>query len=180
MMPLMIMGGVMLGAGYWLSAQATAYWQFVLIQAVMIGMLGASVGFGPLVADISLWFRKRRGIAVALVASGNYLAGAVWPPIIEPLIEQVGWRQTHMMIGIVCVVTILPLSLALRRRAAVSDDGLIEPGAKFAVRRQRTLAGGATDAPGGGGPRLLHRHVDAAGAYRRLLPGSRLRHGARR
>ncbi|MGI9418671.1 MAG: MFS transporter [Geminicoccaceae bacterium] len=126
MMPLMIMGGVMLGAGYWLSAQATAYWQFVLIQAVMIGMLGASVSFGPLVADISLWFRKRRGIAVALVASGNYLAGAVWPPVIEPLIEQVGWRQTHMMIGIVCVVTMLPLSLALRRRAAVSDDGLID------------------------------------------------------
>ena len=93
MMPLMIMGGLMLGGGYWLSALATAYWQFVLIQAVMIGMLGSAVSFGPLVADISLWFRKRRGVAVALVASGNYLAGAVWPPVIEHLIEVVGWRQ---------------------------------------------------------------------------------------
>ncbi len=126
MMPLMIAGGVVLGAGYLLSAQATAYWQFVLIQAVMIGMLGASVSFGPLVADISLWFRKRRGIAVALVASGNYLAGAVWPPLIEHLIATVGWRQAHMTIGIVCVVTMLPLSLALRRRAAVVDGGLID------------------------------------------------------
>ena len=126
MMPLMIMGGVMLAAGYLLSAQVTSYWQFVLIQAVMIGMLGASVSFGPLVADISLWFRKRRGIAVALVASGNYLAGAVWPPIIEHLIELVGWRQTHMVIGIACVVLMLPLSLALRRRVAVSDGELID------------------------------------------------------
>ncbi len=126
MMPLMIMGGLMLGAGYWLSAQAASYWQFVLIQAVMIGMLGAAVSFGPLVADISLWFRKRRGIAVALVASGNYLAGAVWPPVIEHLIEMSGWRQTQMIIGAVCVATMLPLSYALRRRAAISDGALVD------------------------------------------------------
>ncbi|MEM8949320.1 MAG: MFS transporter, partial [Pseudomonadota bacterium] len=126
MMPLMIMGGLMLGGGYWLSALATAYWQFVLIQAVMIGMLGSSVSFGPLVADISLWFRKRRGIAVALVASGNYLAGAVWPPIIEHLIEVVGWRQAHMTVGTACVLLMLPLSYALRRRAVVGDGELVD------------------------------------------------------
>lgn len=126
MMPLMIMGGIMLGAGYLLSAVSTSYWQFVVIQAVMIGMLGSSVSFGPLVADISLWFRRRRGIAVALVASGNYLAGAVWPPIIEHLIEVVGWRQAHMVIGVACVVLMLPLSLALRRRAAVGDGTSID------------------------------------------------------
>lgn len=123
MMPLMIMGGLMLAGGYALSSQATAYWQFVLIQAGMIGCLGSAVSFGPLVADISLWFRKRRGIAVALVASGNYLAGAVWPPVIEHLIGSVGWRQAHVAIGVVCLVTMLPLSLALRRRAAAFGDG---------------------------------------------------------
>ncbi|MEZ5932672.1 MAG: MFS transporter [Alphaproteobacteria bacterium] len=126
MMPLMIMGGLMLAGGYMLSAQAAAYWQFVLLQAVMIGMLGAAVSFGPLVADISLWFRRRRGIAIALVASGNYLAGAVWPPVIEHLIAEVGWRQTHMVIGMVCLVTMLPLSLALRRRAVMRDGRLID------------------------------------------------------
>ena len=123
MMPLMVMGSIMLGAGYLLTAQATSYWQFVLIQAVMIGMLGASVSFGPLVADISLWFRRRRGIAVAFVASGNYLAGAVWPPIIEHLIDTVGWRQAHMTVGIACIATMLPLCLALRRRAPALGEG---------------------------------------------------------
>jgi MFS family permease len=123
MMPLMIMGGLMLAGGYVLSGLATHYWQFVLIQAVMIGMLGSAVSFGPLVADISLWFRRRRGIAVALVASGNYLAGAVWPPVIEHLIADIGWRQTHMMIGIVCLLTMLPLSYALKRGASAVVDG---------------------------------------------------------
>ncbi|MGI9503378.1 MAG: MFS transporter [Geminicoccaceae bacterium] len=123
MMPLMIMGGIMLAGGYLLSAQAATYWQFVLIQAVMIGLLGSSVSFGPLVADISLWFKRRRGIAVALVASGNYLAGAVWPPVIEHLIDTVGWRQAHMTIGVICLVTMLPLSYSLRRRAPVFGDG---------------------------------------------------------
>ena len=126
-MPLMIMGGVMLAAGYGLSSQVTSYWQFVLIQALMIGLLGSSVSFGPLVADISLWFRRRRGIAVALVASGNYLAGAVWPPLIERLIDVAGWRQAHMTVGIVCLVTMLPLSLALRSRPAVVEGQKIDP-----------------------------------------------------
>jgi len=126
MMPLMIMGGVMLAVGYTLSSLVTSYWQFVLIQAVMIGFLGSSVSFGPLVADISLWFRKRRGIAVALVASGNYLAGAVWPPVIEHLIDVAGWRQAHMTVGIVCLVTMLPLSFALHRRPSVVDGAEID------------------------------------------------------
>ncbi|MEM7043241.1 MAG: MFS transporter [Pseudomonadota bacterium] len=151
MMPLMVMGGVMLAGGYGLSAMATSYWQFVLVQAVMIGLLGASVSFGPLVADISLWFRKRRGIAVALVASGNYLAGAVWPPVIEHLIAEVGWRQTHMVVGVVCLLTMLPLSLALRRRAVVGDGEAID----------RAPASAATDP--GISPRMLQALLVLAG-----------------
>lgn len=123
-MPLLIFGGLMLGGGYLLSAQVTSYWQFVVVQAVMIGMLGASVSFGPLVADITHWFRKRRGLAVALVASGNYLAGALWPPILEHLIDTVGWRQTHVTVGVVCILLMLPLSLFLRRRPKVDQVGL--------------------------------------------------------
>jgi len=126
MMPLMVMGGLMLAGGYTLSAQVTQYWQFVVIQAVMIGLLGSAVSFGPLVADISLWFRRRRGIAVALVASGNYLAGAVWPPVIEHLIGTVGWREAHTMIGLVCLVTMLPLSYALKRRASVAAGSRVD------------------------------------------------------
>ena len=73
------LGALMLGVGYIAAASATSMWQFILAQAVLIGMLGSSSTFGPLVADVTLWFVKRRGIAVAIVASGNYVAGTVWP-----------------------------------------------------------------------------------------------------
>jgi MFS family permease len=115
------LGALMLGIGYVVSASATALWQFMLAQALLIGMLGSSATFGPLVADVSLWFVRRRGIAVAIVASGNYLAGTLWPPLLQAAIEAIGWRQAHLGIGALCVLTMLPLALTLRRRAPVED-----------------------------------------------------------
>lgn len=119
-----VLGTVMLGLGYVIAAQATALWQFILAQAVLIGMLGSSATFGPMVADVSLWFVRRRGIAVAIVASGNYLSGTLWPPLLQYAIETVGWRQAHIGIGVLCIVTMLPLTLALRRRSPVEDGGI--------------------------------------------------------
>jgi MFS family permease len=119
-----ILGTLMLGVGYVAAASATTLWQFLLAQALLIGMLGSSATFGPMVADVSLWFRRRRGIAVAIVASGNYLAGTIWPPLLQAAIETVGWRQAHLGIGILCVLTMLPLALTLRRRAPVDDGGV--------------------------------------------------------
>lgn len=116
-----ILGAVVLGAGYVLAAFTQSYWQFLAVQCLLIGMLGSSVTFGPLVADITHWFVRRRGIAVAIVASGNYLAGAVWPPILQYGIETVGWRQTHIYAGIFLVVTMVPLALLLRNKARTSD-----------------------------------------------------------
>jgi MFS family permease len=120
-----ILGALMLGAGYVAAANATSLWQFILAQALLVGMLGSSATFGPLVADVSLWFQRRRGIAVAIVASGNYLAGTLWPPVLQFAIESVGWRQAHMAIGVVCVAAMLPLALALRRRAPVEDSSAL-------------------------------------------------------
>lgn len=108
-------GALSLSLGYILAAQATSLWQFTLIQAVLIAMLGASTTFAPLVADTSLWFQRRRGIAVAICASGNYFAGVLWPPLLQHLIETVGWRLAHIWVGIICLVVMLPLSLMLRR-----------------------------------------------------------------
>jgi MFS family permease len=124
MVPIML-GTLMLGIGYVAAAQATGLWQFILAQALLIGMLGSSATFGPLVADVSLWFHKRRGIAVAVVASGNYLAGTIWPPVLQYAIATVGWRQAHVGIGAFCVLTMLPLSLALRRRAPLEGGSLL-------------------------------------------------------
>jgi MFS family permease len=120
MLPVML-GALMLGIGYVVAAQATELWQFTLAQALLIGLLGSSATFGPLVADVSLWFSRRRGIAVAVVASGNYLAGTIWPPLLQAAIATWGWRQAHVGIGLFCVVTMLPLAFALRRRPPLGE-----------------------------------------------------------
>jgi MFS family permease len=130
----MLFATVMLSGGYVLAGLAPSLAWFTLAQGLMIGMLGASASLVPLMADASLWFRRRRGIAVALAASGNYLAGTVWPPVLTWLIAEHGWRMAHVTVGIICLVTMLPLSLMLRARApgsrgggAVSDTGDSRP-----------------------------------------------------
>jgi MFS family permease len=86
---------------------------FVLAQAV-IG-IGASATFGPLVADIAGWFARHRGLAMAVAAAGNYLAGTIWPPIVEYGITARGWRTTYLGVGLVCLVSVTGLALLLRR-----------------------------------------------------------------
>jgi MFS family permease len=120
----LIFGTMMLALGYAVASQATSLWQFILAQGVLIGMLGSSASFSPLVADISLWFKRRRGIAVAICASGNYLAGTIWPPLIERGIAAFGWRHAYLLIGAAVIVLMLPIILVLRRKppeAAISD-----------------------------------------------------------
>lgn len=107
---------IALGLGYLAGGTATSLWQFSLAQGLLIGLLGASATFAPLVADTSLWFTRRRGIAVAICISGNYLAGTLWPPITQFFIDGHGWRATYIGIGVFCVATMLPLALVLRRR----------------------------------------------------------------
>ncbi len=109
-------GALGLGAGFIAAGFAPNLWLFCAAQGVLIGLLGTSATFAPLVADTSQWFDRRRGIALAICMSGNYMAGAVWPPVMQHFIDTVGWRQTYVGIGIFCVLTMLPLSLVLRRR----------------------------------------------------------------
>ena len=109
------LGACLLAIGYALSALAPSITLFALAQGLFIG-LGSSASFGPAIADISQVFEKRRGIAVALCASGNYLSGAIWPSIIEHFVGTVGWRTTHFGIAIACLLTLLPLAYLLRGR----------------------------------------------------------------
>ncbi len=140
----LLLGALMLGLGYIAASQAASYWQFVLVQALLIGMLGSSATFGPLVADISHWFLRRRGIAIAIVASGNYLSGALWPPLLQYGIETVGWRQTHLAVGVFCLLVMLPLSLLLRRPSPV--DGGDAPVSAHATPTAMPLSPGAFQA----------------------------------
>src|SRR5690606_16962001 len=112
------LGAFSLAAGFALAASAGSVWSFALAQGLLIGMLGSSATFSPLVTDTSFWFVRRRGIAVAVCASGNYLAGTVWPPIVQHFVETVGWRQTYFGIAVFCLVTMVPLAQLLRRRVA--------------------------------------------------------------
>jgi MFS family permease len=111
-----------LAIGYAAAAAAPSIWVFAIVQAI-IGF-GASATFGPLIADISHWFVKRRGVAVAAAASGNYFAGAIWPLVMQAMLPEMGWRLTYLFIGLFCVVTMLPLAfLFLKARAPDLGSG---------------------------------------------------------
>jgi MFS family permease len=125
----LVTGSIALSLGYLLAARAQSLEQFALAQGLFIGLLGSSVTFGPLVADVSHWFRRRRGIAVSICASGNYLAGTVWPPILQHLAATRGWRATMVTVGLVCAGAMLPLILVLRRPSPVGHAPAPAPGA---------------------------------------------------
>ena len=129
-------GGVLLGLGYAAASQATSLWQFILAQGLLVG-IASSATFAPLIADTSLWFTRRRGMAVAIIACGSYLAGTVWPPVVEHFIERGGWRRTYLGIAVFCVATMLPLVLALRRRSPLTETATAT--AHFTSRSPRPL-----------------------------------------
>src|SRR3954467_14062659 len=109
-----LLGALGLGGGMVLAGMSHSILQFALVHGVLAGLLGCSATFAPLVADTSLWFARRRGIAVAIVISGNYLAGAVWPPILQYLFDHAGWRPPYMGGGVFCFAVLFPPALMRR------------------------------------------------------------------
>jgi MFS family permease len=115
-LPPLVLGGLATCLGYVLASQAQSLWAFSLAHGLILGLLGSAVTFAPLMADTAQWWNKRRGIAVAVCASGNYLAGAFWPPLVQWGIEHGGWRQTYQTLGLVCGGGMLLLSFMFRVR----------------------------------------------------------------
>ncbi len=115
-MPVVLLGSLGLGTGFIAAGMSGSLLGFALVHGVLLGALGSAATFAPLVADTSLWFVRRRGIAVAICASGNYLAGAVWPPIVQHFVETAGWRHTYIGLGIFCMATMPLLALMMRPR----------------------------------------------------------------
>ena len=148
-----LLGAVGLGAGFIAAGSATSLWQFSLAQGLLIGLFGTAATFAPLVADTSQWFTKQRGIAVAICMSGNYVAGAVWPPVLQHFIDSVGWRQTYIGTGIFCAAVMLPLAFALRRRPPVMEASLAAANASSS----------ASDRPIGMSPAALQTLLCVAG-----------------
>ena len=122
-----LVGGMLvLALGYVAAGHATSLWQLMLAQGLLIGP-GCASTFGPLMADTSHWFVRRRGIAVSICAAGNYIAGAIWPPLLQHFIAGQGWRPTHIGVGIFCALTVIPLALLLRKRAPHTDVAAVTP-----------------------------------------------------
>ena len=109
-------GAISIGLGYIATGYSQSLLQFAIAHGLLIGLLGTSTMFAPLLADITHWFDRRRGIALAICASGNYMSGTLWPPILQHSIDTYGWRTTHMMLGIFCTVALLILAPLLQRR----------------------------------------------------------------
>jgi MFS family permease len=124
-----LIGTVGLGSGFILAGMSGSLVGFAIVHGLLLGALGSSATFAPLVADTSLWFVRRRGIAVAICASGNYVAGAIWPPIVQHFIETVGWRQTYIGLGLFCLVTMPLLALGMRTRPPAVQAAVPLPGA---------------------------------------------------
>jgi len=129
-------GAVTLALGYVAASRATSLWEFILAQGLLVGV-ASSVSFAPVIADTSLWFTRRRGIAVAIIACGSYLAGTIWPPVVQHFIETAGWRWTYLGIAVFCVTTMVPLALALRRRSPLTPPA--SPSGPAPVRTPRPL-----------------------------------------
>jgi MFS family permease len=108
-----------LGAAYVAAGLSTTLWQFIAVS-FLIG-LGTSATFAPLMAEASHWFERYRGLAVTIVASGNYVGGTVWPPLVNWGVQSMGWRSTHIAIGVFCIVTMSITLALLRARIGVAE-----------------------------------------------------------
>lgn len=110
---ILLVGSTLASLGYVIGGMTHDFRLFLLTQ-LFVG-LGAAVGVAPLTADISHWFRRRRGLAVAVVSSAGYLSGAFWTTVIANVLRDGSWRDVHMLIagGLLAVV---PLSFLVRRR----------------------------------------------------------------
>ena len=113
MAKVLAVAGVVSALGFALSALAQSIFVLTLIHLAL--GLGAAASFGPLIADLSQWFRRFRGIAVAIAASGNYMSGVIWPPVIIALIDTGDWRSAYLGIAAVLICVVLPGAFLLRR-----------------------------------------------------------------
>jgi MFS family permease len=128
-------GAVGVGSGFVLAGLSPNIWLFALAHGLLMGLFGSSSTFAPLLADTSLWWNKRRGIAVAVCASGNYLAGSIWPALAQQGVETMGWRNTYIWIGIVCGLGMAILAFLMRQRPPVL--AVAAPGSSQSVASEK-------------------------------------------
>ncbi|MGB8621949.1 MAG: MFS transporter [Paracoccaceae bacterium] len=120
----LIGAALVIAVGFGTAATSESILTLGALQLV-IGF-GTAASFGPLIADISHWFHRRRGIAVAVAASGNYLSGAIWPMVLSGVMAAQGWRAVYAALAGLTVLLVIPLSLLLRRRVPEETAARVE------------------------------------------------------
>src|SRR5260370_4780775 len=135
MRPVASFGALMtaLGLAVWASGQT---WALFLGSAVLIGLLGNSAHYPPLVTYVSRWFDRRRGTAVALISSGQYIAGIVWPTVFEEGLTRFGWQATMVGFAVIIAAAIVPLALFLH---SPPQPGRAEASAAHLRQRAQSL-----------------------------------------
>lgn len=107
-------GAVSIGIGLAVSTLGPS-WPLWIGHGLFIGFLGLGGINAPLYIYVTNWFDRRRGSALALISSGSYLAGALWPPLFERMIAYTGWRHTMLTWVIFEVLVIVPIALIVFR-----------------------------------------------------------------
>ncbi len=124
-------GTVMIAIGLFISSRGDRFGLYAG-HGIFIGLFGIGALNAPLAVYVTRWFERRRGSALALISSGSYLAGTLWPPVFERLIAAVGWRDAMVYFAVVQVVIIAPLALIFLRPAPEVIIAPLAPG----VRRE--------------------------------------------
>ena len=125
-----LFGSVMICIGALVASRAEGQWSLFIATGVLIGLLGKAAMIAPLVANVTRWFDRRRGFAVAIITSGQGLAGAIWPTVVQYFNDLVGWRGTFLYFSIFAAVTMIPAAFLLRPRAPIApldSTGAIRP-----------------------------------------------------
>ncbi len=123
-----LFGSAMIGVGALVASQSDSRWSLYVANGLLIGLLGKSAMITPLIANATHWFDRRRGLAVAVIASGQGLAGTMWPPLFRYLNDTYGWRETYLFYGVLVLCTMVPLALVLRPRPPLPPPGRTRDG----------------------------------------------------
>ena len=134
-----LFGAVMMAAGMALASQGGA-WSLVLGHALLVGVLGGGAINIPLTLYVTHWFDRRRGSAVALIQSGQYIAGALWPALIATGVASIGWRTTMLATGVLVMLAVAPIALLCLPRAPERASGAAAAAATARLARIGSLS----------------------------------------
>ena len=109
-------GIVVMATGLLLTPRVHEPWQLYAVVGALVGSGSNCLGYTTHALFLPSWFVRRRGLAMSLAFSGVGVGSVVVLPWLQGLIERVGWRDACWTLGIVALVTLVPLNLVLRRR----------------------------------------------------------------